>query len=90
MHLQIQRQSGIDKRAVSPDGTVEGKCPGCDAEPFYVKTHPPQGHDDRTWKAGAYCCDCGDPVGWIYWAADTIFGTEEDERVLRGRPRVYS
>jgi len=89
MHLEIQRQSGIDKRAVSRDGTVEGSCPGCDAEPFYVKTHPSQRHDDRTWKAGARCCECGDAVGWIYWAADTIFGTEEDERVLRGRTRVY-
>ncbi len=31
----------------------------------------------------------GDSVGYVYARVETIFGTEEDERILNGRCRVY-
>ena len=69
---------------------VEGKCRKCNAEPLRVKG------DKRTQTEGpdalfavAYCFDCNQPIGTLKVFRQTIFGEEEDERVLRGRPRVY-
>jgi hypothetical protein len=92
IRLEIHRRSGTDTRIVTPrelSGIATGCCPGCEAEPFHVRGGGLRPHDDRTWIANGYCADCGDPVGYIYATADTLFGIEEDERVLRGRPRVY-
>jgi hypothetical protein len=44
-------------------------------------------HD--TWAARAYCRACKQSVGTIRVKIKTIFGVEEDERVLNGRWRVY-
>lgn len=95
--LEINRASGeIEKRKVSPSrggaaaARVEGACPGCCASPFYVKCHAASRVDRDTMRAGSRCVACGDPVGYVYLRADTIFGLEEDERVLvHGRARVY-
>ena len=92
--IEIQRRDGIDRRNVTPGdgaGTAEGACPGCGTEPFLVRggnmTRLP---DDRTYRAGGRCVSCNDPVGYIYWRTNTIFGLEEDEAVLEhGRARVY-
>ncbi len=93
--LEIQRESGVEKRRVraergAPTATADGECPGCKASPFLIAGHGAHRMpDDRTLKAGMRCVACGDPVGWCYWRPDTVFGLEEDERVLNGRPRVY-
>lgn len=90
--LEINRDSGIERRHVKPGpvvGTVDGACPGCAAEPFLIKGHGARRHDERTHRAGARCVSCDDPVGYVYARVDTIFGLEEDERVLHGRCRVY-
>ena len=94
--LEIQRRDGIETRDVRPNpetadnAIVDGACPSCACEPFYVKgTHPRRMPDDRTLRSGGYCLHCGDPVGWIYAQPDTLFGLEEDDRVLHGRCRVY-
>lgn len=44
---------------------------------------------DRHMEEDAGCCECGAKVGRIRVDFDTLFGIEEDERVLRGRCRVY-
>lgn len=88
-HLAIERKHGIDRRAVESDGTAQGACPGCGVYPFVVRAHPPERVNQQTWRAGARCVACNDPVGWVYFEADTIFGAEEDERIFRGRARVY-
>lgn len=46
-----------------------------------------RGHD--TYTSNASCFDCDAPVGRLVVTVDTIFGIEEDEAVLHGRPRVY-
>jgi hypothetical protein len=95
MKLHIQRETGVDRRVVHPKkdervARVDGACPGCGADPFLIQCHPPEPHDDRTWRAGARCDACDDPVGWVYFPANTLFGIEEDVNVLvRGRCRVY-
>lgn len=69
---------------------VEGACPACGAVPFHaagIKGTVARGHD--TYTANAGCLVCGIPSGQLVARVDTIFGIEEDERVLMGRCRVY-
>lgn len=43
-----------------------------------------------TYRADAKCDQCGAPAGVMRTKVDTLFGIEEDERVLlHGRCRVY-
>ncbi len=44
---------------------------------------------DRGATSDAGCVACGKTIGKLVVEYDTIFGAEEDERVLNGRPRVY-
>lgn len=46
-----------------------------------------RGHDTYTSLAG--CTACGKLAGKLVVTVSTIFGIEEDERVLNGRARVY-
>lgn len=94
--IEINRSGGrVEKRTVKPGevvGTATGECPNpeCKANPFYVKgANMRPMSDDRTYKSDGYCAACGDPVGYIYARPSTIFGLEEDERVIYGRARVY-
>lgn len=65
-------------------------CPAC-GSPAPVKLagdgRRVAGHD--AWEADAYALCCRERVGTIRAEASTIFGVEEDERVLNGRARVY-
>ena len=45
------------------------------------------GHDEYV--GAARCVDCKAPAGTLRVKVSTIFGIEEDERVLNGRCRVY-
>ena len=45
-------------------------------------------HDHDTYKSKALCAN-GHPRGYLFARVETIFGIEEDERVLNGRCRVY-
>lgn len=69
--------------------TFSGACPCCRAVPFRVagEGQEREGHD--TYAARARCIDCDKHVGTVHARVDTIFGIEEDERVLHGRCRVY-
>ena len=65
-------------------------CPGCSAAPLRVQGRDRTigGHD--YYRADGFCADCGARVGEIRAYVSTIFGLDEDERVLvHGRPRVY-
>ena len=44
-------------------------------------------HD--TYVADAVCCGCGRSAGVMRTKVSTVFGIEEDSRVLNGRMRVY-
>tara|TARA_R110002126_G_scaffold81426_1_gene200670 strand:- start:6552 stop:6833 length:282 start_codon:yes stop_codon:yes gene_type:complete len=46
-----------------------------------------QHYDMYTCKAN--CAQCGEHLGEMTVTVSTIFGIEEDRRVLQGRPRVY-
>lgn len=46
-------------------------------------------HDHDTYRSTGHCTDCGVELGPIVAKVSTIFGIEEDERVLHGRARVY-
>lgn len=95
VHLEIQRAAGVDVRHVRPAGDVgvaDGACPGCGCTPFEVRganlrTDPNRRHDGRM--SDGRCVACGDAVGHIYAIVDTIFGIEEDDRMLNGRAMVY-
>ena len=41
------------------------------------------------YRASGFCKECRAPVGEIRAYMDTLFGVEEDDRVLNGRCRVY-
>lgn len=64
------------------------KCPSC-ALPLRVGGSGRRigGHDYYLSTAG--CLNCGTVVGELKLTVSTIFGLEEDERVLCGRCRVY-
>lgn len=68
---------------------VSGACPKCDASPWRAQGagDRQRGHD--TIDERCRCLECGAIVGRIVVTVDTIFGIEEDERVLNGRCRVY-
>lgn len=76
----------------SPDADhvlPEGRCPACSAAPWRVSGGPQREVDDRVLVARAACRSCGAWVGELHVRFATLFGFEEDRRVLHGRARVY-
>lgn len=65
-------------------------CPHC-AEPLRARGNGKRiASDDRAYEADAHCVACGSPVGLMRVEMSTLFGLQEDERVLlAGRCRVY-
>ena len=45
--------------------------------------------DYDTYTSKAVCAVCGDHLGTLTVRVNTLFGIEEDQRVLNGRARVY-
>ncbi len=82
-----------DVRKVESRGDAalaEGACPKCKATPFMIAGGGQriEGHD--TYAADGACLSCRKPIGVIRAKVSTLFGLEEDERVLyHGRARVY-
>lgn len=70
-------------------GLFEGACFKCGTVPFKVQGGNMRVDDFDTYAADAVCVSCRDRVGTIRAQVSTIFGIEEDTRVLHGRPRVY-
>lgn len=93
--VHFHPNEGPRRKAVAPhEGAayvvVEGACPHCKAEPFNaagVQGTLTRGHD--TYTADAGCVGCKVVTGKLIITVNTLFGIEEDERVLNGRCRVY-
>lgn len=71
---------------------AQGACPDCGASDegeFTVAGGIVRYTDDREQIADAVCLDCNSHIGALRVQFDTLFGVEEDRRVLLGRPRVY-
>jgi len=69
---------------------VDGSCPLCKHEPFQVSGKngtTEQSRDSIT--QDAVCRACDEVVGKVKVTFDTIFGIEEDERVLGGPHKVF-
>lgn len=69
---------------------VQSTCPVCKASPMKVagvRGSMVRGHDTFTSDAG--CIGCKTVLGRLVLTVSTIFGIDEDERVLGGRCRVY-
>lgn len=72
-----------------PDSTcveISEACSKCDSRLVFGRD---QTHDHDTYVAPAFCVGCGNGRGTLRVKVDTLFGIEEDERVLHGRWRVY-
>lgn len=67
---------------------VDAACPAC-AEPLRVRGRGNHVESHDTYAATAHCVACGAALGTIRVRVSTIFGIEEDERILNGRMRVY-
>lgn len=78
----------LPKHAASGVDVPNEKCPHC-AVPLRVGGAKKRigGHDFYTAEAG--CLNCGTFVGELRLYVSTLFGLEEDERVLSGRVKVY-
>ncbi len=74
---------------VVPAHPITCPAPGCGT----VITNQFQGgemtHDHDTYYAVVRCSGCGGRLGQLRAEVSTIFGIEEDARVLGGRCRVY-
>jgi hypothetical protein len=70
---------------------LSGPCPKCGALPCNVQgTGRRISSDDRAYEATGVCLACKQAIGTIRAETGTLFGVEEDERVLAsGRWRVY-
>lgn len=68
---------------------VQAACPKCEDEPLRVRGEGNHIESHDTYAARALCVACGTELGTIRARMSTIFGIEEDERVLNGRARVY-
>jgi len=82
-----------DRAIVAPDNVTsaaecEGDCPAC-FKPLRVVGKGRRVVNDRYYAADGHCAACLSHVGEIQAHPDTLFGIEEDERVLNGRARVY-
>lgn len=70
---------------------AETKCPECGAAPLKVRgvhSHRVSDRNDAVEGRAQTLC-CREDVGRILVTVDTLFGLEEDERVLNGPWRVY-
>lgn len=69
--------------------SVEAAAPACACGSVWVRGlgDDERGHDTITTRA--VCAGCGARRGKLVVTVDTLFGIEEDERVMNGRCRVY-
>lgn len=69
---------------------AEGDCPLCGAKAFGVAGANMRVDSHDTYASDAFSTCCKRPAGTIYARVSTVFGIEEDERMLKyGRARVY-
>ena len=69
---------------------ASGKCPSCGASPLKLHATQQEVYSFDTYRGIARCACCNAKVGGhLEVRIDTLFGIEEDERVIHGRCRVY-
>ena len=74
----------------APFVETEGSCLICETTPLQIRGNAREQlveHDRIT--APAHCSFCLGHVGKLVVVFSTIFGLEEDARILNGRARVY-
>ena len=79
-------------RIASPSATfatVETACPHCEHDPLRASGHGVCVDGHAAYTADAFCFDCGKRVGTLRVQVSTIFGIEEEERVMSGPWKVY-
>jgi len=80
------REPYPDAGHVVPSKDIDTPCPHCEL-PLQARCPVfTTGHDTMRGRA---VCACGEGVGTLTVKVETIFGIEEDNRVLNGRCRVY-
>lgn len=74
----------------------DGRCPRCNDFNAGLNGFDLQGDtnskimlNDHDFVCVGFCVACRKPVGTLKVVYETLFGLEEDARVLHGRPRVY-
>lgn len=87
--LTVQHDDVRSVQSAGETALAEGVCPKCQATPFRIGGTGQTIESHDTYRADGVCLACRKPVGVIRAVVSTIFGLEEDERVLYGRPRVY-
>jgi len=65
----------------------DAPCSGCGSKAVAGGAPSIESHD--TYRAQAACCGCRAACGVLRVQVSTLFGIEEDNRVLNGRCRVY-
>jgi hypothetical protein len=66
---------------------IDYPCSGCGSKAIAGGAPSIESHD--TYRAQAACVGCKAACGVLRVQLSTLFGLEEDEAVLHGRPRVY-
>ena len=92
MKISIRLPDGTAVPARLEEGggaVVVPTCPSCGADAARVRGLGVTHHDHDAYYAAARALCCGEVIGTMEAKVDTIFGIDEDERVLRGRCRVY-
>lgn len=95
MKIAIHIEGETEPREASlPDRSssfvvASGACPLCRHAPLHASGSGEQvtGHDTIT--SACVCRTCDKRIGSIVVTMDSLFGIEEDRRVLNGRCRVY-
>lgn len=93
MRITLITPEGIEMEAVRPyedAGFVRiAACPTCEAPGASIRADKSSWRDEETLEGEAYCLECQKLCGTLRVTIGTIFGLEEDRRVLHGRCRVY-
>jgi hypothetical protein len=90
LHLSGEAQRKCRLPFQGADHVVtDGKCPACGAHPFGVRGLGKRITSHDTYAADAVGTCCGKPVGELRVTLSTLFGLDEDERVLSGPWKVY-
>lgn len=88
--LRVRNDLGGGKLALDETGAAfrGDSCPVC-KRALHVRGAGKRIASRDTYEADGFCASCGAPLGTIVAQVSTIFGLEEDERVLAGPWKVY-
>ena len=74
----------------APHAIAQGTCPHCSKSPFRVAGGNMRDHSEHGVKVSdGACADCRKPIGQLFAKTVTLFGHDEDQRVLAGPWKVF-